>query len=77
MVTSRPQSLNGVHHRLGGLGSTEDQLGAAGCGKPFSVADNFIRAEFADEIVVNFKLLELLDRPTAFLLPCDVFSRLV
>src|ERR1700694_1876426 len=49
--TVRPQSLNAVHHRLGRIGSTEDHVCAARCGKALSVADNFIRAEITDHLV--------------------------
>src|SRR5260370_19804072 len=46
-----PQSLNAIHHGLRRIGSAEDDVGTARCGKVLSVADNFIRAELADQLV--------------------------
>src|SRR5437667_3546240 len=47
----RPQSLNAVHHGLCRIGGAEDNICAARRGKALSVADNFIRAEIADQLV--------------------------
>src|SRR5579863_10034482 len=48
----RPQTVNAVHHGLGRIGSAEDDVGAARRGKALSVADNFVRAELADHLVL-------------------------
>jgi hypothetical protein len=50
----RPQSLNAVHHGLRRVGSAEDDIRAAGCGQALSVADNFIRAKFADQLAFAY-----------------------
>src|SRR6516162_2638579 len=47
----RAQTLNAVHHGFGRVGGTEDDVGAARCGKALSVADNFIRAQVANHLV--------------------------
>ena len=47
----RSQSLNAVHHGLGRIGGTENHVCAPRCGEAFSVADNFIGAEIADQLV--------------------------
>src|SRR5256884_1332808 len=47
----RPQSLNAVVHRFSRIGSAEDHIRAARRGKALSIADNFIRAEIADQLL--------------------------
>src|SRR3984893_5134069 len=46
------QTLNAVHHGFGRVGGAEDDVGAARCGKALSVADNFIRAQLANHLVL-------------------------
>ncbi len=43
--------MNAVHHGLRRIGGAEDDVCTARCGKVFPVADNFIRAELADQLV--------------------------
>src|SRR5215472_18130666 len=48
----RAQTLNTVHHGFRRVGGAEDDVSAARCGKTLSVADNFIRAELANHLVL-------------------------